>query len=266
VTVYPIDSGDQVGSFRVIGPYPQSGFRAVDDDGTRVHIDVGNTHDWREQAIQYLRAASILDSLDHPGIAHIRGRGVLPDRRPWVASELAEGVPLCDIFARRLLTVEEAIALIRDLAEICAHAHARRVVHGEIRPHFIIMRTGEKPFPVQLGGWGDLSNGDVDGRVDVHAIGAIVYRGLTGKYPVMTPDLVAGVPGPLSALLCSMLETDLAKRCTALTALATAVRLLGDRVRSGPRLLRPRWTPAPLPDSERFADIIDLANARRDRS
>lgn len=33
---------------------------------------------------------------------------------------------------RRALTVEEAVALVRDLSEIAAHAHARRILHSAI--------------------------------------------------------------------------------------------------------------------------------------
>jgi len=285
-----VNSGDLVGSYRVIGAYPHDGYRALDlTDCTRVHIEVSPADDWRERAIQLLRAASIVGSLDHPGIAQIHGRGVLPDRRPWVASELAEGVPLCEVLARRALSVEEAIALVRDLAEIAAHAHARGLLHGAIRPHLIVLRTGEKPFPIQLGGWGsvrspgaadalppaltaytapELALGpSIDGRADVYTIGAIVYRGLTGEFPgMLAPELVAGVPGPVSALVVRMLAIDPAQRMTALEALGAATRLSGDRVLSGPRFARPRWTPAPLPDGERVANVIDFAAARRDRS
>ncbi len=262
----PIEPGTRIGTYRVIGPYPHGGHRALDvTDATRIHLDVGPAVDWRDRAIQLLRASSIVASLDHPGIARIHGRGVLPDRRPWVASELADGIPLCDILAGRLLTIVETVTLVRDLAEIVAHAHARRIVHGAIRPHLVVMRTGDQPFPLQLGGWGEVSlaRDAADGRADVHAIGAIAYRAVTGSYPAMVPpDLVAGVPGPVGALLAGML----ARRITALQALATASRLATDRALAGPRFVRPRWTPVPLPDGERVADIYDFVAARADRS
>jgi hypothetical protein len=59
-----------------------------------------------------------------------------------------------------------------------------------------------------------------------------------------------------------MLSIDPATRSTAMDALASASKLGSDRVTNGPRFSRPRWTPAPLPDGERIADIIDLAAAR----
>lgn len=262
--------GNHVATYRIIGTYPHAGYRAIDlVDGTRVHLDLADAHTWRETTIQHLRAASIVGSLDHPGIARIHGRGVLPDLRPYVASELADGIPLCDVLARRALAVDETVALVRDLCEIAAHAHARRIVHGAIHAHRVVLRTGETPFPIQLGGWADLElAGDAaDGKRDVHAIGALAYRGLTGRDPgAHAPELVAGVPGPVSALVVRMLADDPARRPSALAALGEAAQLTGDRVLSGPRFARPRWTPLPLPDGERIATIGDLAAARRTRS
>ena len=262
MTLYPLAAGDHVGAYRIIGAYPQVGYRAVDvADGTRVHVDISPALDWRERSLQLLRATQIAGSLEHPGIAGLHGRGVLPDRRPWVASELADGMPLSELLSRRKVSIEEAVELVRDLSEIAAHAHARRIVHGAIRAHLIVMRTGERAFPIQLGGWGDLEL-DGDRALDVHAIGAIVYRGITGRYPGAVPELIDNVPAAINALVLQMI----AKQVTALEALAQSTRLCGDRVRSGPRFARPRWTPAPLPDGERVANIIDLAHARRDRS
>ena len=279
-----VETGANVGTYRVIGAYPVSGYRALDvADCTRVHLEVASSEDWRDRAIQHLRAASIMGSLEHPGIARIHGRGVLADRRPWVASELAEGVPLSDVLARRTLTPDEAITLVRDLTEIAAHAHDRRLVHGAIRPHLVTLRTGEKPFSLQLGGWGDLRSPGVaeapvqitwymapeqlrgshlDGKLDVYAIGAMIYYGLTTRFPhaMLAADLTAS-RDPLDTLLRRMLAFDPDERMTALEALAVSTRLSLPQ-----RFARPRWTPAPLPDGERVANIIDLADARMKRS
>ena len=261
MTLVPLAAGDRVGSYQLVGAYPHRGYRAIDDDGTRVHLDIADTADWRERALQHLRATQIAGALEHPGVARICGRGVLPDRRCWIASELADGMALSEVLARRRLSVEEAVELVRDLAEIVAYAHARRIVHGAIAPHLIVLRTGERAYPIQLGGWGDLELGEAGRDADVHAIGALVYRGLVGRHPAPVPELVTGVPGAVAALVMQMLV----KQLTALDALAAATRLCGDRVRSGPRFARPRWTPAPLPDGERVATVLDLASHRSDR-
>lgn len=274
--------GETIGRYRITGAYPHSGWRALHvEDCTRVHLEVAEPgcDDWRDRAIQHLRATSIVASLAHPGVAKIHGRGVLRDRRPYVASDLAEGVPLAEIIARRTITVDEAAMLIRDLAEIAAHAHARGILHGSIRPHLVVVRTGDKPFSIQLGGWADLCApgpivdlppeltaymapelvhgvGHIDGAIDVYAIGAIVYRSLTNRFPgMLPPETIDEVPPPLSSLLIQMLATDPADRPTA-----------QDVLHLGVRRSRPRWTPAPLPDSERVANVIDFAVARSERS
>jgi eukaryotic-like serine/threonine-protein kinase len=275
--------GETVGRYRITAAYPHSGWRALDiTDCTRVHLDVADPDcdDWRDRAIQHLRATSIVASLTHPGVAQIHGRGVLRVHRPYVASSLAEGVPLAEIIARRTITIDEASMLLRDLAEVAAHAHAHGILHGSIRPHLVVLRTGDKPFSIQLGGWADLCApgpivdmppeltaymapelvhgvGQIDGAIDVYAIAAIVYRSLTNKFPgMLPPEQVDNVPPALSSLIVRMLATDAAERPTAQDVLHLG---LGRRS-------RPRWTPAPLPDSEGVADILDLAAARSERN
>ena len=276
--------GDQIGAYRLIGPYPGGGFRAVHvTRHDRVHVDVRELcEDWRQRAVQVLRASTLLHSLDHPGIARIVDRGVLPDRRPWLASELADGVVLSDVLARRVLAVEETVALVRDLGAIATHVHARGLVHGAIHPHAIVMRTGERTFPIQLGACGELraAGTDADDAIpltpytapeprfgcaaDIYSIGMFAYRGLTGRFPSAPIELVAGVPGAVSALIVSMLAREPAARPDAATVHATALQLTGDRLLSGPRFARPRWTPAPVEDSylAREAAFV-LARLRR---
>jgi serine/threonine protein kinase len=261
--------GDQIGTYRLIGPYPGGGFRAVHVAlYDRVHLDVRELcDDWRQRAVQVLRASTLLAALDHPGIARIVGRGLLPDRRPWVASELADGVVLSELLARRVLAVDETVALVRDLAAIAIHVHAKGLVHGAIHPHAIVMRTGDRAFPIQLGAWGELraAGTDADDAIpltpyaapesrfgcaaDIYSIGMLAYRGLTGRFPSSPIELVAGVPGAVSALIVSMLACDPAARPDAAKVHATTLQLTGDRLLSGPRFARPRWTPAPEEDS-----------------
>jgi serine/threonine protein kinase len=258
-------SGAHIGSYCLIGPYPGGGYRAVHvTTHDRAMIDVRDLcDDWRDRAVQMLRATTLLGELCHPGIARILDRGVLPDRRPWVASELGEGVVLSEILARRTLAVDETVALVRDLAAIAMHAHARHLVHGAIHPHAIVVRTGECAFPIQLGAWSEVRGAGTDsddavpltpyaapeshpdGKADIYSIGVLAYRALTGRYPARQVDLVAGVPGPVGSLVVSMLAHDPTARPDAAAIHAVAVELGG--VLTGPRFARAghRWTPSP---------------------
>jgi len=284
--------GDQVGAYRVVATYPGGGYRALHVATQQcVHLDVRAADEWREQAVRGLRAATLVGALEHPGVARIVDRGVLADRRTWLASELAEGVPLGDVLARRQLTVDETIALVHDLAEVLAHAHERGLVHGAIQPYAIIMRTGERPFAISLGGWGDvrapdsvpaaaplftvytapeLVRGVFDGRADSYALGVLAHRALTGRFPT-TPEWLDGAPDSFASLIVRALALEPAGRPTAAELMAktsTAVGMQDDRALPSTRLSRPRWTPAPPTSGEerRVADIIDLAIARRQRT
>jgi len=290
-----LSPGDQVGAFRIAGTYPGGGYRALHVSTLdTAHLDVRSPADdeWRDQAVRGLRAATLVAALAHPGVARILDRGVLADRRTWLASELPEGVPLSDILARRALTARETQALTHDLANILAHAHERGLVHGAVHHHAIIMRTGERAYPIALGAWGDvfscapdnlpptpplftvytapeLARGHAaDGRADVFAIGVLAYRALTGRFP-SRPELVADAPDDLAALIVRMLAPDPSHRPSAVEVVAaTAAPTTTDRATPRERLSRPRWTPAPPTSGEerRVADVIDFAIARRERT
>jgi len=290
-----LSPGEQVGAYRIARTYPGGGYRALHVATLdTVHLDVRAPDagdEWREQAVRGLRAATLVAALAHPGVARILDRGVLADRRTWLASELPEGVPLSDVLARRDLTARETQALVHDVAAILAHAHERGLVHGAVHHHAIVMRTGERPYPIALGAWGDVFSSApdnlppspplftvytapelargfaADGRADVFAIGVLAHRALTGRFPTR-PELVAAVPDDLAALIVRMLAVDPAHRPSAAEVVSATAFTTTDRAMPSTRLSRPRWTPAPPTSGEerRVADIIDFAIARRERT
>ncbi len=247
--------GDRIGPYRLFGTHPGGGFRGI-ADRARVRIEIIETADWRTSAVELMRLGAQVASLDHPGIARIVDRGVLADHRPWIATELADGVPLSEIMQRRPLAVDETLELIRDVASILCHLHERGLVHDAIQPHAIVMRTGTRAFPIQLGSWSGLRNGN--GSEDVHALGVLAYRAITGRFPGLhVPELVPGVSGAVSSLIVRMLAADPEERPDAAEILADVASLTGDRALSGPRFARPRWTPQP-DELQPIADVITL--------
>ncbi|MBA3541570.1 MAG: serine/threonine protein kinase [Deltaproteobacteria bacterium] len=159
-------------------------------------------------AIQMLREACILEALHHPGIVRVYESGLLPDRRPWFACELVEGPSINNVLAPGARDRIDAIALLRDIAEVLEHAHRRGVIHCGLRPQRVVLTGRSRGFPLCITDWSDarahdaapmpyvpsvaswqftspeLAGGDaIDDRVDVYALGVIAYQLLTGVLP-----------------------------------------------------------------------------------
>ena len=74
---------------------------------------------------------------------------------------------------------------------------------------------------------GSLSNHAAGCAADIYSIGMIAYRGLTNRFPSSPIELVAGMPGAVSALIVSMLASDPAVRPDAATVHTMALQLTG---------------------------------------
>jgi eukaryotic-like serine/threonine-protein kinase len=168
--------------------------------------------------IEFLRTAR------HPGVVEILEHGVL-DGDPWYAMELLEGRTLAD-HNHRLWSpragdtppVSAATRLYRTLilyARICeplAFVHANGIVHCDLKPGNIILRTPDQPVLMDFGlvtqARGSIGREvlDVSGRVrgtlpyiapevlrgqipdrrtDVYALGCMLFETMTGHPPFL---------------------------------------------------------------------------------
>ena len=202
----------------------------------------------RQVAVQIIREACILEALSHPGIPRVFECGVLPDRRPWTAYEWLDGPTLGATLAAGPLAMADLVVMLRDLAEILAHAHDRGVVHRRLIVE-AITQTPNRMVSINLRQWGDACTIDtqarvsVDARDDVHALGVIAHRALTGTLPdraIATASRCPAAPRELTELVDQMLAIEPIARPTSAEVrdrvgwLAETLQLLPPKT---------RWTP-----------------------
>lgn len=157
---------------------------------------------------QFLHEARLAASLNHPHIVTIHDAG-LSERGAYIAMERLEGRDLRQALrAGWRPTPAQAARLLRRIADGLAYAHARGVVHCDIKPANIFLVGGDKPkildFGIaralhapeasMLGAAEGLVAGSphylapeqlrgerIDARTDVYALGVVLYELLTGR-------------------------------------------------------------------------------------
>lgn len=94
-------------------------------------------------ALRMRRERSILATLEHPNIARLYDAGLDSQGRPYIAMEFVEGEPLDAYCRRNALPLRARLGLLLQVARAVAHAHARFVVHRDLKPgNVLVTREG----------------------------------------------------------------------------------------------------------------------------
>jgi len=198
---------------------------------------------------RFRREARAVAQLSHPHIVGVIDAGE-DDSRPYIVFEYVEGETLKERI-RRLgrLPVNEAVAYAIEIARALGAAHARHIVHRDVKPQnvlideegsakvtdFGIARTMEEDGLTADGrviGTTDYVSPEqalgrpVTGQSDLYSLGVVLYEMLTGEVPFSGENQVAvamkhvrdELPDvqfkrqEISAALASIVDTATAKR------------------------------------------------------
>lgn len=130
-------------------------FAARDATGKRVALKLLHRElvDKAHVRARFFREAELAQKLSHPAIVRVIGSGTCEDGTPYLISELVEGPSLEDLrneSGGRLdidLVQRVAIALLDALA----HAHARGIVHRDVKPANVMLAADDSVRVLDFG-------------------------------------------------------------------------------------------------------------------
>lgn len=169
-----------------------------------LHAHIADQPDSRARFIREARAGA---RLRHPNILHIYDFSGEAEKVGYLATELIDGPTLREMNARDLRAYPElAACLLLILARALDHAHTAGVIHRDIKPENIMIDRAGRPRLMDFGlarvrdtqrmtVTGTLmgspahmapeivEGGDYDGRVDIFALGTVLYFLCTSHLP-----------------------------------------------------------------------------------
>jgi len=210
---------------------------------------------------RFSREARTLAQLDHPGIVTLHDFGTSPQGESYLVMQLVAGGSLAE---RGPLPPAEAVGFARQLCDALAYAHKRGIVHRDIKPENVLVGedgraklsdfgiarlldppSEERPLTrpsVVLGTPGYLApearaGAPVDPRMDVYALGSLIFYMLTGRDPdgstASSGALAAAIPAEAAALapvVARAMAVDPARRTASAEALGLDLAAVAARL------------------------------------
>ncbi len=156
--------------------------------------------------------------MDHPNIAKLLDAGTTDSGHPFFVMELVKGIPLTEYCDTHKLSVQQRLGLFQQICSAVQHAHQKGIIHRDLKPTNVLIESqGGNPVPKVIDfGLAKATSGiqisehslftafgsvmgtpiymapeqanfnaiDVDTRVDIYALGVMLYELLTGTTPL----------------------------------------------------------------------------------
>src|SRR5438876_6769621 len=220
--------GTEVAGYRIVEQLGRGGTSVV---YRAEHVRLGRTAalklltpavgeaDFRER---YLRESKLAASLDHPSIVPIYDAGE-EDGLLYIAMAYVEGSDLKTLLVREgKLPLRRALRILGQIASALDAAHARGLVHRDVKPANILVGRDDRAYlsdfgvVKELAGAGTTRTGsfvgtieycapeqiegkDVDARADVYALACVLYECVVGTPPFHRSSDVAVLNAHLHA-------------------------------------------------------------------
>jgi outer membrane protein assembly factor BamB len=156
---------------------------------------------------RFARETELAMSLEHPNVVPIYDAGDV-DGRLYLAMRLVAGSDLAKLLRTQgALEPTRALAICRQVAGALDAAHAKGLVHRDVKPSNVLLDENEHVYLADFGltrtldeqgalgtdsrsvgtpaylAPEQIEGGSVDGRVDVYALGCVLFECLTGASP-----------------------------------------------------------------------------------
>jgi Protein kinase domain len=208
-----LETGSRLGGYVIDGVVGRGGMGVV-YRATEVTLDrpvalkliapeLANDDGFHER---FLRESRLAASLDHPGILPLYAAGEA-DGQLYIATRFVDGVDLRTLLARSgPLPAERALSLAEQVADALDAAHARKLVHRDVKPGNVLVDASDHCYlcdfglTTQVGAGGTTVTGGlagsldylapeqirhehVDGRADQYALACVLYELVSGRPP-----------------------------------------------------------------------------------
>jgi serine/threonine protein kinase len=139
-------------------------------------------------------------ALHHPNIVPVYGHGETPYGTFWLAIQYAPGGDADTELRAGRMSPARATHIIAGVAEALDFAHARDVLHGDVKPSNFLLAEHDRVLLADFGVHPFAEDGtvltsaayaapemlrgsEIDGRADIYSLGCALFRLLTGKPP-----------------------------------------------------------------------------------